>query len=85
KLPFTYAKDGISYTFSIVPAALGKEDAVRKTNLVGLLDGYFHFEALGTGNVTDNATLELSTGGDFANNIGGTGSVVKSGDETLTL
>ncbi|EEB5589127.1 autotransporter outer membrane beta-barrel domain-containing protein [Salmonella enterica] len=41
--------------------------------------------ALGTGNVTDNATLELSTGGDFANNIGGTGSVVKSGDETLTL
>ncbi|EBQ6520317.1 autotransporter outer membrane beta-barrel domain-containing protein [Salmonella enterica] len=42
-------------------------------------------EALGTGNVTDNATLELSTGGDFANNIGGTGSVVKSGDKTLTL
>ena len=45
KLPFTYAKDGISYTFSIVPAALGKEDSVRKTNLVGLLDGYFHHEA----------------------------------------
>ncbi|ECC8922289.1 formate C-acetyltransferase [Salmonella bongori] len=45
KLPFTYAKDGISYTFSIVPAALGKEDTVRKTNLVGLLDGYFHHEA----------------------------------------
>ncbi len=42
-------------------------------------------EALGTGNVTDNATLELSTGGDFANTIGGTGSVVKSGDKTLTL
>ena len=42
---FTYAKDGISYTFSIVPAALGKEDGVRKTNLVGLLDGYFHHEA----------------------------------------
>ncbi|EHW1827859.1 formate C-acetyltransferase [Salmonella enterica subsp. arizonae serovar 40:z36:-] len=45
KLPFTYAKDGISYTFSIVPAALGKEDDVRKTNLVGLLDGYFPHEA----------------------------------------
>ncbi|EFK9570483.1 2-ketobutyrate formate-lyase/pyruvate formate-lyase [Escherichia coli] len=45
KLPFTYAKDGISYTFSIVPAALGKEEPVRKTNLVGLLDGYFHHEA----------------------------------------
>ncbi|EQB3268452.1 autotransporter-associated beta strand repeat-containing protein [Salmonella enterica] len=42
-------------------------------------------EALGTGDVTDNATLEMNTGGDFANNIGGTGSVVKSGDKTLTL
>ncbi|ECE8389769.1 autotransporter outer membrane beta-barrel domain-containing protein [Salmonella enterica subsp. enterica serovar Kedougou] len=42
-------------------------------------------EALGTGDITDNATLELNTGGDFANNIGGTGSVVKSGDKTLTL
>ncbi|WP_325081172.1 formate C-acetyltransferase [Klebsiella aerogenes] len=44
KLPFTYAKDGISYTFSIVPAALGKEASVRQINLVGLLDGYFHHE-----------------------------------------
>ncbi|EKF5866883.1 autotransporter-associated beta strand repeat-containing protein [Salmonella enterica subsp. enterica serovar Kentucky] len=42
-------------------------------------------EALGSGDVTDNATLELNTGGDFANNLGGTGSVVKSGDKTLTL
>ncbi len=42
-------------------------------------------EALGSGDVTDNATLELNTGGDFTNNIGGTGSVVKSGDKTLTL
>ncbi|TNG10324.1 autotransporter outer membrane beta-barrel domain-containing protein, partial [Salmonella enterica subsp. enterica serovar Kentucky] len=42
-------------------------------------------EALGTGDVTDNATLELNTGGDFDNAIGGTGSVVKSGDKTLTL
>ncbi|EBG1948137.1 autotransporter-associated beta strand repeat-containing protein, partial [Salmonella enterica] len=41
--------------------------------------------ALGSGDVTDNATLELNTGGDFDNNIGGTGSVVKSGDKTLTL
>ncbi len=31
KLPFTYAKDGISYTFSIVPAALGKARQRRKT------------------------------------------------------
>ncbi|WP_176169205.1 autotransporter-associated beta strand repeat-containing protein, partial [Salmonella enterica] len=42
-------------------------------------------EALGTGNVTDNATLELNTGGDFDNAISGSGQVVKSGDEMLTL
>ncbi|EBC2657944.1 AIDA autotransporter-like protein ShdA, partial [Salmonella enterica] len=41
--------------------------------------------ALGTGDVTDNATLELNTGGDFTNNISGSGQVVKSGDDTLTL
>ncbi|MDK9579900.1 autotransporter-associated beta strand repeat-containing protein, partial [Salmonella enterica subsp. enterica serovar Rissen] len=44
-----------------------------------------NLEALGTGDVTNNATLELNTGGDFINNIGGTGRVEKSGDETLTL
>lgn len=37
KLPFAYAKDGISYTFSIVPNALGKDDDVRKANLAGLM------------------------------------------------
>ncbi|AKW14942.1 hypothetical protein SEESL791_007000 [Salmonella enterica subsp. enterica serovar Sloterdijk str. ATCC 15791] len=42
-------------------------------------------EALGSGDVTDNATLELSTGGDFDNAISGSGQVVKSGDKTLTL
>ncbi|CAK7193557.1 Formate acetyltransferase 1 [Commensalibacter sp. Nvir] len=42
KLPFSYAKDGISYTFSIVPKALGKDDNVRKANLSGMMDGYFH-------------------------------------------
>lgn len=42
KLPFAYAKDGISYTFSIVPNALGKDDSVRKVNLAGMMDGYFH-------------------------------------------
>ncbi len=31
KLPFTYAKDGISYTFSIVPAASAKRRRRRKT------------------------------------------------------
>jgi formate C-acetyltransferase len=44
RLPFAYAKDGISYTFSIVPSALGKNDEARSKNLAGLLDGYFHHE-----------------------------------------
>ncbi|EKP2166445.1 autotransporter-associated beta strand repeat-containing protein, partial [Salmonella enterica] len=42
-------------------------------------------ESLGTGDVTNNATLELNTGGDFTNNISGSGQVVKSGDDTLTF
>ncbi|EDA8709860.1 autotransporter outer membrane beta-barrel domain-containing protein, partial [Salmonella enterica subsp. enterica serovar Kedougou] len=42
-------------------------------------------EALGTGDVTDNAVLELNTGGDFDNAISGSGQVEKSGDGTLTL
>lgn len=42
KLPYAYAKDGISYTFSIIPNALGKDDSIRKANLAGMMDGYFH-------------------------------------------
>ncbi len=41
KLPYIYARDGISNTFSIVPDALGKSDAERISNLVTVLDGYF--------------------------------------------
>ena len=41
KLPYAYARDGISNTFSIVPDALGKSDDERATNLVTILDGYF--------------------------------------------
>ena len=44
KLPFEFAKDGISYTFSIVPGALGKDEPSRERNLAGLMDGYFHHE-----------------------------------------
>lgn len=40
-LPYEYAQDGISYTFSIVPASLGSQPAERVVNLVGMLDGYF--------------------------------------------
>ncbi|EBB7792601.1 hypothetical protein ABL17_24590, partial [Salmonella enterica subsp. enterica serovar Senftenberg] len=42
-------------------------------------------EALGTGDVTNNATLELNTGGTFDNAISGSGQVEKSGDDVLTL
>ena len=33
-------RDGISYTFSIVPGALGKSPETRINNLVAILDGY---------------------------------------------
>ena len=41
KLPYIYARDGISNTFSIVPDALGKSEDDRVSNLVSILDGYF--------------------------------------------
>ncbi|MEL7011288.1 MAG: formate C-acetyltransferase [Cyanobacteria bacterium J06555_3] len=58
KLPYEHAQDGISYTFSIVPEALGKTEDNKTNNLAGMLDGYFH----NTGhhiniNVLDRETL----------------------------
>lgn len=41
KLKYKDAQDGISYTFSIVPKALGKGEADRIEHLAALLDGYF--------------------------------------------
>ena len=41
KLPYIYARDGISNTFSIVPEALGKTEDERVDNLVSIIDGYF--------------------------------------------
>lgn len=40
KIPYAYAMDGISNTFSIVPKALGKEEVTQVSNLVSILDGY---------------------------------------------
>lgn len=58
KLPYKEAEDGISYTFSIVPKALGKDTDERIENLKGLLDGYFHSKGHHINvNVFDRETL----------------------------
>ncbi|MDC7219203.1 MAG: pyruvate formate lyase family protein, partial [Spirochaetales bacterium] len=41
KLPYEHSTDGISYTFSIIPDALGKDEDNRVNNLTSLMDGYF--------------------------------------------
>ncbi len=41
KLDYSCCRDGISYTFTITPDALGKDEAARIHNLTALLDGYF--------------------------------------------
>ena len=41
KLPYEYSEDGISYTFSITPATLGKDEESKTNNLVSMLDGFF--------------------------------------------
>ncbi len=41
KLDYDNCRDGISYTFTITPDALGKSEAERARNLSSLLDGYF--------------------------------------------
>jgi formate C-acetyltransferase len=41
KLPYNYCLDGISYTISIIPQALGKNNRIQAGNLAGILDGYF--------------------------------------------
>jgi formate C-acetyltransferase len=59
RLPYRYALDGISYTFSIVPAGLGREEDRTTRQAFCLLDGYFaqgghHINV----NVLERATLE---------------------------
>ena len=44
KLPYQYSEDGISYTFSITPGTLGKDDETKVNNLVNMLDGFFKSE-----------------------------------------
>ncbi len=59
KIPYSSCRDGISLTASILPAALGKEEATRIKNLTAIIDGYVmsnghHINV----NVLDRATLE---------------------------
>ena len=52
-------RDGISYTFSIVPGALGKTPEIRTKNLTALLDGYSQCNAHHINiNVLDRAVLQ---------------------------
>ncbi|MFA6848813.1 MAG: formate C-acetyltransferase [Selenomonadaceae bacterium] len=52
-------RDGISYTFSIVPGALGKTDDIRVNNLAAMLDGYSGYMAHHINiNVLDRSVLE---------------------------
>lgn len=45
KISYDYCRDGISNTFSIVPAVLGADETARVSRLTALLDGYFAQDA----------------------------------------
>ncbi len=62
KLPYNDSLDGISYTFSMIPGALGKSVDERSEKLASLLDGYFSANPLRGAhhinvNIFDRATL----------------------------
>jgi len=59
KISYDDCRDGVSNTFSITPAALGKTDEERVDNLVAILDGYFSKNAHHINvNVMNRETLE---------------------------
>lgn len=58
KLSYDDCRDGISNTFSITPATLGRSKEERISNLVNILDGYFRKKAHHINvNVLDRETL----------------------------
>lgn len=59
KISYEDCQDGISYTFSIVPGALGKDPKTRQKNLTALLDSYTSFQGHHINvNVLDREVLE---------------------------
>lgn len=61
KIPYSSCSDGVSLTLSVVPAALGKEEAAEANNLSALIDGYIlngghHINI----NVLNRSTLEAA-------------------------
>lgn len=59
KLPYHYARDGISFTFTVVPRTLGQDHDEMVRNLGALLEGYFNQEAHHINvNVLDLETLK---------------------------
>jgi formate C-acetyltransferase len=58
KLPYKHCLDGISCTFSIVPAALGRTQSEQVNNLTSVLSGFFSQKAHHLNvNVLDKTTL----------------------------
>lgn len=58
KIPYEYAKDGVSNTFSILPNSLGSDKTEQVENLINILDGYFKQNAHHLNvNVLDRETL----------------------------
>jgi formate acetyltransferase 1 len=41
KIPYEYCRDGISYTVTLTPQLLGKDECLRSSILSNVLDGYF--------------------------------------------
>ena len=59
KINYQDAKDGVSYTLSVTPFCLGKDDETRRQNLVSLLDGQFSMGGQHINvNVLNRETLE---------------------------
>jgi formate C-acetyltransferase len=58
KIPYHYARDGISNTFGVTPNTLGHDDDARKDTLVNMVDGYMENNGMHLNiNVFNKSTL----------------------------